>query len=52
MEEIGRFFENLFSGLIYQVRYRAERKVRDTVEQQLDQLQKPKQKEQAEEDCK
>lgn len=48
MEGIARFIERLFNNLIYEVRYRIERKVRDGVSQQLDQIQKPKQKEQAE----
>lgn len=56
MEELGRFIRNLFSGIIYQFKYRAidaaERKVRETVNQQMARLQKPKQHEQAQDDRK
>lgn len=45
MQEIERFFVNLFSSIINRFKYNAieavERKVRDTVNQQVDQLQKP-----------
>jgi len=46
MQEIGRFFGNLFSGIINRLTYdatnAAEQKVRDTVNQQLEERQKPK----------
>ncbi len=49
MQEIERFFGNLFSSIINRFKYdaiaAAERKVKDTVNQQLDQLQKPKREE-------
>lgn len=56
MQEIERFFGNLFRSIVYQFQYRltdaAERKVRETVNQQLEQLQKPKQHEKTENDHK
>ncbi len=56
MEELGRYIRKLFSDIVYQLRDTAieatEQKVRETVNQQLDQLQKPKQDEQAQDDRK
>ena len=50
MQEIERFFGNLFRGIINRFTNdavtAAERKVRDTVNQQIEQLQKPKRKDQ------
>lgn len=56
MEELGRIIRNLFSGIFYQFKYRAieatERKVRETINQQIEQLEKPKQHEQEQDDRK
>lgn len=56
MEELGRYIRNLFSGIVDQFRDSAieatEQKVRETVDQQLEQLQKLKQHEQAQDDRK
>jgi uncharacterized protein YcgL (UPF0745 family) len=56
MEELGRFIRNLLSSIVYQFKYRlteaADRKVRETIDQQMYQLQKPKKHEQAQDDRK
>ncbi|MEH2452379.1 hypothetical protein [Nostoc sp.] len=51
MQEIERFFGNLFSGLINRFKYSAmdtaERKMRETIDEQIEQRrQKPKHKDQ------
>ena len=56
MEEFGRFIKRLFSDIVYQFKNRAieatERKVRETVNQQVDRLQEPKQHDQPQDDRK
>ncbi|MBW4615609.1 MAG: hypothetical protein KME21_20500 [Desmonostoc vinosum HA7617-LM4] len=50
MQEIERFFSNIFSSLADRFRFSAtnaaEQKIRETIDQQLDQRKKPKQNEQ------
>jgi hypothetical protein len=50
MQEIERFFTNLFSGIITRFKYSAmdtaERKAREVIDQQMEQRRKPKQTDQ------